>query len=104
MWYNPRPMLRRHVAIALVAMIALQVLGGMAFTSVCVEPCPDDTEETSCPPVCALCTTCTHGQKAVVRQASPGAPVPSARRFALQQLARTSFAPADDIFHVPLGA
>lgn len=104
MWYNPQPMLRRHVAFALVAMIALQLLGGMAFASECAEPCPDDTEETSCPPVCALCTTCTHGQKAVVGHAPPEAPTPSARRFALQQLARSSFPLADDIFHVPLGA
>lgn len=104
MWYNSGSMLRRHVALALVAMIALQMLGGTAFASECVEPCPDDTEETSCAPLCVLCTTCTHGQKAVVRQAPPVAPAPSERRFALQQLVRTSFAPADDIFHVPLGA
>ncbi|HYI12665.1 MAG TPA: hypothetical protein VEK57_26680 [Thermoanaerobaculia bacterium] len=97
-------MLRRNVSLALVAMIALQLLGGMVFASVCLEPCPDDTEETSCPPVCAVCTTCTHGQKAVVRHASAGLPTPSTRRFVLRQHAGTSLPLADDIFHVPLGA
>jgi hypothetical protein len=102
MWYNPRPMLRRNVSIALLAMIALQLLGGMAFASVCVEPCPDDTEESSCPPVCALCTSCTHAQTGIVQHAASSTPLTSTHRFVAQPPTSPASQLADDIFHVPL--
>lgn len=102
MWYNPRPMLRRHVSAALVAMIALQLLGGMAFASVCLEPCPDDTKETSCPPVCALCTSCTHAQTGIVQHAASSTPLTSTQLFVLQPPTSPPSQLAADIFHVPL--
>jgi hypothetical protein len=102
MWYNPRPMLRRNVSVALLAMIVLQLLGGMAFASVCLEPCPDDTEETSCPPVCALCTSCTHAQTAIVQHPATGLPFLAAARLIPRHPGSISSALAADIFHVPL--
>jgi hypothetical protein len=102
MWYNLRPMLRRNASVALLAMIALQLLGGMAFASVCPEPCPDDTDETSCPPVCALCTGCTHAQTAIVQHSANGSPFMATARFLPQQTASASSQLAADIFHVPL--
>ena len=94
------PMFRPGVSFALLAVIALQLLGSMAFA--CVEPCPDDTEQTSCPPVCTLCTSCTHAQTAIVQHSIAGTPLPLARPFAPHSSVPPSFALADDIFHVPL--
>jgi hypothetical protein len=102
MWYNPRPTMRRKVSMTLLALIALQLLSGMAFASVCPEPCADDTEETSCPPVCVLCTSCTHAQTAIVQHAASGTPLTSTHRFAAQAPASPSWQLAADIFHVPL--
>lgn len=102
MWYNARPMLRRNVSVALLAIVALQLLGGAAFASVCPEPCPDDAEGTGCPPLCALCTSCTHAQTAIVQDWTNGLPFLSAARFLPPQPGSTSQQLADDIFHVPL--
>ena len=95
-------MLRRNVSWTLLAMIALQLLGGMAFASVCLEPCPDDSEETSCPPVCTVCTGCTHAQTAIVQHATSGTPLLAAATFAGQHSSSVTSHLADDIFHVPL--
>ena len=92
-------MLRRNVSVVLLAMIALQLLGGMAFASVCLEPCPDDTEETGCPPVCA---SCTHAQTVILQLSPSGLPVLSTARFLSQPPASTPSQLTDDIFHVPL--
>lgn len=102
MWYNRRPMLRRNVSVALLAMIAVQLLAGVAFASVCVEPCPDDTDETSCPPVCALCTSCTHAQTWIVQHAASETPLTTTHRFVAQPPTSPSSQLAADIFHVPL--
>jgi hypothetical protein len=102
MWYKLRPMPRRKVSVTLLAILAVQMLGGMVFASVCLEPCPDDTEETTCPPVCTLCTSCTHAQTAIVQDSSAGTPLLSAGRFLPQHLAAISSHLTDDIFHVPL--
>jgi len=103
LWYNSRPMSRRSLSFTLLVLIAVQLLGGMVFASACPEPCPDDTEETSCPPVCTVCTSCTHAQTAIVQHASAGMPLIGTRPFVAQEPASTSFPFADDIFHVPLG-
>ena len=92
----------RALVLTLLAVIAVQLLGGMVFATECLEPCPDDTEETSCPPVCTLCTTCTHAQTAVVQNASSGMPLLAAHRFVPQQLSTIAWSLTDDIFHVPL--
>ncbi len=94
--------MHRKVSMTLLALIALQLLGGMAFASVCPEPCPDDTEETSCPPVCAVCTSCTHAQTAIVQHAANGVPLMSTHRFVPQRVAFPLSRLTADIFHVPL--
>jgi len=104
MWYNSRPMARRRITLTLLALIAVQLLGSMAFASVCLEPCPDDTENTSCPPVCALCTTCTHAQQAIVQTIVTAGPHQIARHAFHAQPGGTPSQLADDIFHVPLAA
>ncbi len=102
MWYKARPMVRRGVSLTILALIAVQLLGTMAVASVCLEPCPDDTEGTSCPPICSLCTSCTHAQTAIVQQAAIGEPLLTARDLAIPQAYSPSSQLADDIFHVPL--
>jgi hypothetical protein len=102
MWYNPRPAMRRTLSMTLLAMIALQLLSGMAFATVCFEPCPDDADGTSCPPVCAVCTSCTHAQTAIVQHVAVGVPLMAEHRFVAQPPAWTSSQRAVDIFHVPL--
>src|ERR1700741_1832557 len=59
---------RRTFALALLLVLAVQFLGAMVFASACAEPGPDDPESTSCPPVCTLCSDCTHAQQAIVWQ------------------------------------
>lgn len=83
-------------------LVLLAVLGAMTIGSVCPEPCPDDTDESSCPPICALCTTCTHAQTAIVQQAAGASPVTSAQSIASSPSSSTPSQLADDIFHVPL--
>lgn len=95
-------MARRRLSATLLILVAVQLLGGMAFASVCPEPCPDDAQGTGCPPICALCTSCTHGQTAIVQDSAAGAPLMTARPFAPQQRFSTSSQLADDILHVPL--
>jgi hypothetical protein len=101
-WYNSRPMLRRGLSVTLLVLIAVQLLGSMAFASVCLEPCPDDTEETSCPPVCALCTSCTHSQTAIVPYGASETPLTSTHRFVAQPPTSPTSQLAAEIFHVPL--
>ena len=93
---------RRALTIAMLAVFAAQLLGAVAFASVCFEPCPDDSEESSCPPVCALCTSCTHAQQAIVQ--AHGGPVVVAATSHLFEAQHSAFPsqPAADIFHVPL--
>jgi hypothetical protein len=86
----------------LLAIIALQLLGGIAFASVCLEPCPDDSEDTSCSPVCAICATCTHAQAAIVQNSTVVAPFLSSRALTGHQPVAASWPLGDDIFHVPL--
>lgn len=102
MWYKSRRMTRRNVVVMLLLLIAVQLLGTMAFASECQEPCPDDTETSSCPPVCALCTSCTHAQTGVVRQAVASVPGLTVQHLSAQNHSFTPSRVAADIFHVPL--
>jgi hypothetical protein len=102
MWYKARPMARRGLSATLLVILAVQLFGVLAFASVCPEPCPDDAQGTRCPPICALCTTCTHAQPALVQRSAAGAPLISTRHFVPQQRLSISSQLADDIFHVPL--
>jgi len=95
-------MFRRRLAFALLAVLAVQFAGGLVFASACPEPCPDDTEETSCPPVCALCTSCTHAQQAIVQVATDGFAMAAGRDLFSAQTELTPSGLAADIFHVPL--
>ena len=102
MWYKSGPMGRRGLCATLLVIVAVQLLGGMAFASVCSEPCADDEQETGCPPICALCTSCTHAQTAIVQRSTGGLPLMSARHFASQHERSPLSQLTDDIFHVPL--
>lgn len=95
-------MFRRRLSLAILAILAVQLLGGIVLASDCAEPCPDDTEEASCPPVCAFCTTCTHSQSAIVRQGASGTPQVVIERHLAEAAVATSSQLAADIFHVPL--
>ncbi|MEO8379632.1 MAG: hypothetical protein ABI779_08195 [Acidobacteriota bacterium] len=95
-------MRRRGLSVTLLVLIAVQLLGSMVFASVCLEPCPDGTAGTNCPPVCALCTTCTHAQTAIVRHAASETPLTSTHRFVAHPRTFPSSKLAADIFHVPL--
>jgi hypothetical protein len=102
MWYKARPMARRGLSATLLVVLAVQLLGVPAFAPVCPEPCADDAPGTGCPPICALCTSCTHTQPAIVQRPAAGAPLTSTRRFVTQQRPAISSQLTNDIFHVPL--
>jgi hypothetical protein len=102
MWYKSRPMLRRNLAVALLLIVAVQFLGSMAFAATCLEPCPDDTDGASCPPVCTLCTTCTHAQQATMSDSASAGPIEIAQRLVHRALPSIASPVANDIFHIPL--
>lgn len=102
MWYNLPRMTRRGVGLALLLIVAAQLTATVAFASVCFEPCPDDTEGTTCPPVCSLCTSCTHAQQAIVQTAATAIPVMTAPHAYAPPGSCGPLHLADDIFHVPL--
>ena len=102
MWYNLPRMSRRSVVLALLVIIAAQLTATVTFASVCFEPCPDDTEGTTCPPVCSLCSSCTHAQQAIVRSDATAAPTVTAPNPYAPQVLSGLLHLADDIFHVPL--
>ena len=95
-------MTRRSFVVMLLILVAVQLLGAMAFASECLEPCPDDTESSSCPPVCALCTSCTHAQTGIVQHAAEAAPGMNEQHLPSQQHSSLHSKFAADIFHVPL--
>ena len=101
-WYKSQSLLRRVLSVTLLIVIAIPLIGAVAFASVCLEPCPDDTDDTSCPPVCVACTTCTHAQQAIMQTMAVTAPYEIVRQAAQAQPGGTPSHPADDIFHVPL--
>jgi hypothetical protein len=95
-------MARKGLSATLLVILAVQLLGVLAFASVCPEPCPDDARGAGCPPICALCARCTHTQPAIVQRPAAGVPLMSTRHFVPQQHRSISSQLADDIFHVPL--
>lgn len=102
MWYNRVEMARHGVIATLLVIIAVQLLGGILFATVCVEPCPDDGPGRTCPPVCSLCMSCTHAQQAIVRNTmTPATIVATPRVFGVRPVPAPS-QPTADIFHVPL--
>lgn len=102
MWYNTRPMSRRGLTVTLLVVLAVQLLGAIAFASVCFEPCPDDRDGGTCPPVCTLCTSCTRAQQAIVAATVLGAPEVSRQELLPFQLSASPATHEEDIFHVPL--
>ena len=95
-------MARRGLSATLLVILAMHLLGVLTFASVCPQPCPDDVRGTGCPPICALCTTCTHPQPAIVQRPVASGPLMSTRHFLPQQRPSISSQLAADIFHVPL--
>jgi hypothetical protein len=103
MWYKSRRMLRRGLTLTILAVLAVQLIGGLAFASACLQPCSDDAPGATCPPACALCTGCTHAQQAIVRQApSAVAALLFASHVFSSPAGTVPSALAADIFHVPL--
>jgi hypothetical protein len=95
-------MARPIVIATLLVIIAVQLMGGILFATVCVERCPDDGPGRTCPPVCALCAGCTHALQAIVRSPMMNAAlVATPHTFTVRPLPAPSHAAAD-IFHVPL--
>lgn len=96
-------MLRRSLTVTILALLAVQVIGGVVFVPACLQPCSDDEPGATCPPACALCTGCTHGQQAIVQQ-TMGAAVAllSAPHDFPSRDAAVPSRLAADIFHVPL--
>jgi len=93
---------RRALSLTLLILVAVQLLGAVAFASVCLEPCPDDTGEGNCPPVCSLCTTCTHARQAILHSGTDDVAVIRERHVFPPQVFSASSLLASDIFHVPL--
>ena len=102
MWYNARPVTRRGLCLTLLVLVAVQLLGAVAVPSGCLEPCPEDSGESDCPPICATCATCAHSRQALLQTRAEGDPASNV----LHAVATPGLAPdslfAADIFHVPL--
>lgn len=101
MWYKSGEMVRRGALTMLVFVLVLQ-LAGLASASACIEPCPDDGAGTTCPPVCSLCTTCTHAQQAIVRLTTPTVFLATAPLVGSLEPAQEPSSIAFDVFHIPL--
>ncbi|HVR40080.1 MAG TPA: hypothetical protein VMU84_13365 [Thermoanaerobaculia bacterium] len=96
-------MFRRSWSATLLVILAVHLLGAMAFAAACPESCPDDATGTSCPPICALCTSCTHAMQAIVQaNAGDAISIVTAPHLDPSQSAATPSQLAADIFHVPL--
>jgi hypothetical protein len=95
-------MARCGVAASLLVIIAVQLMGGILFATVCVEPCPDDGPGRTCPPACSLCMSCTHAQQAIVRDTTTLAILAVTPHVFVVRPPTTPSQPAADIFHVPL--
>lgn len=102
MWYNARPMLRRVLALAILAMLVIPLAGGIIAASVCLEPCSDDEDGASCTPACAACTACKHSQTGIVGTGTTSALTTALERAASGPKRFTPSQPPADIFHVPL--
>lgn len=104
MWYNRHHMVRRGIVALFLVVVVAQIAAGMLFAAVCSEPCPDDNGRSTCPPICSVCTMCTHAQQAVVQTRAVGAatPLPVIATVLTPHRLGTTSQRADDIFHVPL--
>jgi hypothetical protein len=104
MWYNRRRMARRGVVAMFLLFVVAQIAAGALFATVCTEPCPDDVGRSTCPPICSVCTVCTHAQQAIVQTPGAGAvmPLPVIASVFTPHRSGTTPQRADDIFHVPL--
>lgn len=97
-------MARRRLVVLLLMTVVVQLLGMVTVAATeCVEPCPDDTETSSCPPVCALCTSCTHAQTGMVENAVSEEPGLPAHQLLQHELSSAHAHFSAEIFHVPLG-
>lgn len=92
---------RRRIGFALLLIFCAQLVGTIACASVCLEPCPDESAAGSCPPVCSLCTLCTHTQQAIIQATGNAVSFVSTPHVFTQGVAAPSQLSAD-IFHVPL--
>jgi hypothetical protein len=95
-------MARRGVIATLLVIIAAHLAGGILFATVCVEPCPDDGPGRKCPPICALCTGCTHAQQAIVQSPMMNVAIVAAPHLFTVPVIPAPSQPTADIFHVPL--
>jgi len=86
----------------LLVIIALHLMGGILFATVCVERCPDDGPGRTCPPICALCAGCTHAQQAIVRTPMMNVALIAAPHVFTVRAIPAPPLSAADIFHVPL--
>lgn len=99
-------MFRRGLSLTLLLLVAVQLLGAVALASGCLEPCPDDAEESrhaeGCPPICGDCATCAHSRQAIVQTETAGIADDTAELLSKQHIAPPTSPLAADIFHVPL--
>jgi len=102
MWYKTARMARPGVVATLLVILVVQLMGGILFATACVEPCPDDGPGRTCPPVCALCTGCTHALQAIVRSPIMIVALVGAPHVFIARAEPALSHPAADIFHVPL--
>ncbi|MHB0969031.1 MAG: hypothetical protein ACYC7A_14165 [Thermoanaerobaculia bacterium] len=102
MWYNTRPMTGRALAFVLLALVAFQLAGGIAAPAVCAEPCPDDDDGSNCPPVCSLCSRCTHAQIAIAHPGIQHSPLSVDEPVVPQATISFTSNATGEIFHVPI--
>lgn len=95
-------MVRRILSLVLLLILLAPIAGAVSVAFECDEPCADDSGDGECPPVCTVCTACTHGQKAVVGNSAAKAP-PSSFHLVAPSSAHVEGSPfIADVFHIPI--
>ena len=99
--YNSPPTLRRGLTVSLLAVVVVQLLGTMAFASICFEPCPMTAMARRARRSARSART-ARAQQAILDSTVIGAPEGAAQSVLPFQLSASPTTREDEIFHVPL--
>ena len=89
--------------LAILAFLAVVEPTVVGFVQTCVETCPDDGPDGTCPPACTDCACCVQPVRLSATRGDAGADTPPPRRHAtIGYLDRTPATPdPQGILHVP---
>lgn len=91
-----------RAAIVMIVLALLLAPAALPVDTDCAEPCPEESSESGCQPLCAACTVCAHIQVALTTASTPPLPFPQHRASRPFDLAMPDSSAPDEVFHVPL--